>query len=157
MTIRNNNTHLLVEMVNAVLAAFYHVASTDQNPTHTLCPVGKDLWCGWQRDPKNYKHKHELPGAVVELLEPLFEELSNADLLVKCLHGKTQNPNECLNKVIWSCCPKEMWASYKTVQQAVYAVVAQYNDGNLAFIRTMHQFGINRGYFCLAICKKQDV
>ena len=67
-----NNTHSLADMVNAVLAAFYHVASTDKNLTYTLCPVGKDSWCGWQRDPENYKHKHGLPGAVVELLEQGF-------------------------------------------------------------------------------------
>ena len=72
------------------------------------------------------------------------------------MSGKTQNPNECLNKVIWSRCPKEIWTSYKTVQQAVYAAVAQFNDDNMAFIRTMHQFGNNPGNFCLAICKKQD-
>ena len=144
MVIRNN-THLLADMVNAVLAAFYHVANTDENPIHTLCPVGEDSWCSWQKGPEDYKHKHGLPGAVVELLEPLFEELSNADLLAKCLHGKTQNPNKCLNKVIWSRCPKEMCACYKTVQQA------QFNDGNMAFIRTMHQFGINPGHFCLGL------
>ena len=103
------NTHSLVDMVNAVLAAFYHVASTDEKPMHTLCPVGEDSWCGWQRDSTTYKHKHGLPEAIVELLEPIFEELSKPDLLARCLHGKTQNPNECLNKVIWSRCPKEIW------------------------------------------------
>ena len=151
------NTHSLVDMVNAVLAAFYHVACTDEKPMHTLCPVGEDSWCGWQRDSTTYKHKHGLPEAIVELLEPIFEELSKPDLLPRCLHGKTQNPNECLNKVIWSRCPKEIRASYRTIQQSVYTAVAHYNDGNVAYIKTMQQLGINPGHFCLAICQKLDM
>jgi len=134
-------------MVNAVLAVLYHVSSTDEKPNHSLCPVGENSWCGWQRDSASYKHKHGLPEAIVELLEPIFDDLSNPDLLARCPHGKTQNPNECLNKIIWSHCPKEMWASYKTVQQSAYAAVAHCNDDNITFIKTIIQLGINPGYF----------
>ena len=131
MAIRNN-TDSLVKMVDTVLATLYHVASTDENPNHTLCPTDDDTWCGWQKDSATYKHKHGLPKAVVELLEPIYEELSDPKLLSKCLHGKTQNPNECLNKLIWSRCPKKIWVSLKTVEQASYAAVAHFNDGNLS-------------------------
>ena len=155
MAIREN-THSLTDMVNSVLAVLYHVASTDDKPNHSLCPVGENSWCGWQRDSTTYKHRHGLPEAVVELLEPIFDDLSNPELLKKCLHGKTQNANECLNKEIWSRCPKEMWFSYKTVQQSAYAAVAKFNDGNISYAKTMMQLGINPGHFSLSICKKLD-
>jgi len=136
MAIRKN-TASLVDMVNVVWASLYHVASTDEKPQHTMCPVGENSWCGWQRDSSSYKHTHGLPDSVVELLEPIFEDLSKPELLSKCLHGKTQNPNECLNKVIWSRCPKDGWAGHKTVQQAAYAAVGYYNDRHITFINTV--------------------
>ena len=83
-------------MVNAVLAAFYHVTSSDKKPNHFLCPAGEDSWCGWQRDPSTYKHKRCLLETIINLLEAIFEDLSKPELLAKCLHGKTQNPNESL-------------------------------------------------------------
>ena len=113
MAIRNN-TGSLVDMVNAVNASLYHVASTNENPNHGLCPSGEDSWCGWQRDPSSYEHKHGLPDAILELLEPIYQDLADPSLLAKCLHGKTQNPNECLNKLIWSRCPKKVWVGLKT-------------------------------------------
>ena len=155
MAIRKN-THSVTEMVNAVWAVLYHVPSTENNPNHSMCPAGENSWCGWQRDSSTYKHKHGLPEVIVELLEPIFDDLSKPELLSRCVHGKTQNPNECLNKVIWSHCAKEMWVSYKTVQQAAYAAAAHFNDGNLSYIKIMKQLGIDPGHFCLSICQKLD-
>jgi len=155
MAIRSN-TDSLVNMVNAVLASLYHVASTDEDPNHDLCPSGQDTWCQYNKDSSTYKHKHGLPKAIIELLEPIYEELSHPQLLSKCLHGKTQNPNECLNKLIWSRCPKEVWVSLKTVQQASYSAVAHFNDGNISFLNVMQQIGITPGFFTTLLCKKQD-
>ena len=70
---------------------------------------------------------------------------------------KSQNPNECLNKLIWSRCPKEIWVSLKTVEQASYAAVAHFNDGNLSLLNVLQHIGVNPGYFTTAICKKQDI
>ena len=156
MAIRSN-TESLVKMVDTVLATLYHVASADENPKHSLCPSGNDAWCGWQKDSATYKQQHGLPTAVVELLEPIHEELTDLKLLSKCLHGKTQNPKECLNKLIWWRCSKEIWVSLKTVQQASYAAVANFNDGNVSFLNVLQQIGVNLGYFTTAICKKQDL
>ena len=38
-----------------------------------------------------------------------YSDLSNINLLKRCLHGKEQNPNETVNRVIW-----------KTVQQMIF-------------------------------------
>ena len=91
------NTDSLIDMRNAVWASLYHVASSDESPNHFMWPTGNDSWCKWQKDAATYKHTLGLPAAIVSLLEPIYDDLSNANLLAKCLHGKTQNPNECLN------------------------------------------------------------
>ena len=126
----SQNTHSLAEMINAVYASLHHIASTDENQNHS---IGKDSWCKWQKDPDNYEYQHALTEPAVELLEPIYEDPCNPNLLTKCLHGKIQNPNECLNKAIWSRCPKEVWVSLKPVEQAAFAAVAHFNNGNIFF------------------------
>ena len=48
------------KMATAIKAVVYHVASTDSNPQHHLCPDGDDSWCGYKRDMESYKHKNGL-------------------------------------------------------------------------------------------------
>ena len=45
-----NNTHIIEDMENAVLAIWHHTRSTDANPDHDLCPQGETSWCGYQRE-----------------------------------------------------------------------------------------------------------
>ena len=74
------------EMVKAVKASLFHVASIDGNPQHHLCPKGKDSWCGYQRDSQTYQHKNGIPKPIVELVEPIFDDLANPALLNKSIH-----------------------------------------------------------------------
>jgi hypothetical protein len=46
------------KMANAIQASLLHVASTDENPQHHLCPKGNDSWCGYQIDSETYTHKN---------------------------------------------------------------------------------------------------
>ena len=55
---------------------------------------------GSKKNPETYKHKKGLPKAIVHFIKSVFQDLSKESLLSKCLHGKTQNVNECLNKLI---------------------------------------------------------
>ena len=48
-----------------------------------------------------------LPKNVILQVKPIFVNLSEDDLLEKCLHGKTQNQNESFNGMIWQRIPKE--------------------------------------------------
>ena len=137
-----------------MLATLYHVARTDEAPNHNMCSSCENTWCRWHKDPSTYKHG--LPTAIVELLEPLYEELSHPQLLSKCLHGETHNPNECLNKLIWSRCPKEVWVSLMTTQQATNAAVAHFNDGNISFLNVLQHMGVDPAFYTMLISKKQD-
>ena len=72
MAIREN-THNLTDMVDGVLAVLYHVVRTNDKPNHSMSPVGENSWCGWQRNSTTYKRRHDLPEAVIELLEPVLD------------------------------------------------------------------------------------
>ena len=112
----------LVSMQQNAQATLYHVASTDDRPDHTSCPM--DSWCGWHNDPNNYKHRHGLPAEIVSLIEPIYHDLCDESLLKKCLHGQTQNANECLNKVVWDHCSKNVFVGRDTLEEAVYSSVS---------------------------------
>ena len=84
----------IIAMQNNLMASLYHVSSTDNNPNHHMCPNGDKSWCGYNRNKETFQHVHELPEAIVELVEPIYDELTSADLLKKYLHGMTQNNNE---------------------------------------------------------------
>lgn len=68
MAIRENKGDL-VGIQRVILATLYHVAISDANLPHGLCP--SDSWCKFNNDPENFKHKHGLPEAIVEVLEPI--------------------------------------------------------------------------------------
>ena len=60
------------KMASAIKAVLYHVASTDSNPQHHICPDGDDIdsWCGCKRNQEGYKHKHGIPDAIVKSICP---------------------------------------------------------------------------------------
>ena len=54
------------------MATLYHVSSTDEEPNHSFCPDGPNKWCKYNLDPSTYKHRHGLPQAVVDVIEPVM-------------------------------------------------------------------------------------
>ncbi|GFS48717.1 uncharacterized protein TNCV_3444411 [Trichonephila clavipes] len=90
-------------MQQAIWAIFLHKLSTDEKPQHGFCPSDSDTWCKFKKAEllgETYYHKNSLPVDVVEAMRPVFRDLANPELLKKCLHGGTQNPNESVNNVI---------------------------------------------------------
>ena len=155
MAIRQN-THSLNAMQQAILASLYHCKSTDENPNHHLCPSGPESWCKWQADPATYKHKKGLPQCIIDLIEPIYEDLSRPELLAKCLHGKTQNPNEALNKLIWDRCGKMVWVSRKVAQDATNKAISHFNDGKISLLRLLRCLGVDPGPFTVESVMKSD-
>ncbi|GFV50450.1 uncharacterized protein TNCV_2082011 [Trichonephila clavipes] len=112
------NLSSVKDMRQGIWAIFLHKISTDENPQHGFCPSGPDTWCRYKKaqlENKVYHHKHKLPVAVVEAIRPIFRDLSDPELLKKCLHGNTQNPNESINNVIWSRVPKKTFVHLETL------------------------------------------
>ncbi|GFW79929.1 uncharacterized protein TNCV_3899301 [Trichonephila clavipes] len=77
-----------------------------------------DTWCKFKKAKllgETYHHKNSLPVDVVEAMRPVFRDLANPEVLKKCLHGGTQNPNESVNNVIWSRVPKKTFVQLEVL------------------------------------------
>lgn len=92
-------------MKTAIHATLFQCASNDQQPLHNQCPDGASKLCGYKRDIANktntFKHGYGLPLNIIGLMKPIYERLSDDELLKKCLHGKTHKQNEASNRIIW--------------------------------------------------------
>lgn len=144
-----NNSETLAQMKTAIWATFFHKASTDEKPQHGLCPKGATSWCRFNRSEalgQKYLHKHSLPLAVIECIKPVYQDLTKDDLLKKCLHGKTQNVNECFNNVVWTRCPKTVFVGMEVLKVGVYDAVLSFNDGNAGKLRVLEALGCEPGY-----------
>ncbi len=114
-------------------------------------------WCKWWQDQLNstqsYKKNVDLPLAIKKKLEPIFREISQDELLEKCLHGQTQNENESLNSVIWRKCPKSVFVCRKVLEIAVCSAVVEFNDGYCGIASVLKKLGLKTGRctsdFCL--------
>jgi hypothetical protein len=145
------------KMATAIKATLFHVASSDSDPQHHLCPDGDDSWCGYKREKESYQHKNGIPKCIVQKIEPVFDDLSKLELLQKCTHGLTQNVNECLNGLIWDRCPKTTYVELETVTLATYLAVLKFNDGDISFLKLFKDLDIEPGVFTLKGAEKCDV
>ena len=149
LAIRKNKNNLN-GMKSDIMAGLYHLASSIEKPQHHLCPEGKNSWCGWQRDKANgtstYKPKNGLPGAIVEVVKPIYETLSSESLLSRCLDSYTQNPNEAVNNLIWKRCPKKTYQGKKIVEICTASAVTAFNDGCLSIADVLRKCGVSPGF-----------
>lgn len=81
----------------------------------------------------------------METIKPVFQDLAAPQLLKKCIHGQTQNPNESLNSVIWNRLPKTVFVGLKTLHFGVYDAIASYNEGYIVKCDTIKRLRINLG------------
>ncbi|GFV68794.1 uncharacterized protein TNCV_1969661 [Trichonephila clavipes] len=144
-----------------VIAALFHCSSSVEKPMHGQCPIGKDSWCYYQRAlscGKKPKEKYKgLSNEVLNMIKPTYLELCTKELLTKCLHGKTQNSNECLNGVIWQRVPKEVFVCLKTLKSGALDAVIQFNDGYKGCVEIFKKLNITPVYFTLKSYKHLDI
>jgi hypothetical protein len=92
-------------MKRAVWALLFHKLLTNEKPQHGVCPSGGDNWCKFKNSTSSgvaSERKHSLPAALMDAIKPVFRDLAGVDPLKKRFHGKTHNPNEHVNSVIWT-------------------------------------------------------
>ncbi|GFV94801.1 uncharacterized protein TNCV_1027991 [Trichonephila clavipes] len=125
--IRCNSTSVK-EMRKAIWAVWGHSCSTDDEPIHWFCPTNPNTWY-----------------------------LSHPALLKKCLGGKTQNPNESLNSLIWKFCPKTIGSRLQIAEIAANLETSVFNDGNQILITILEKFGlkINRNV-CVPLAERDN-
>lgn len=149
------------EMQRAVMATFYHITSTDAEPHHELCPPGPLSWCKHRAAEAEGKpqppHKYKLHSRVAEALLPVYQRLSDPQLLERCRGNKTQNASESLHSVVWSLLSKDEHASLFTVEAAVHEAVAKYNSGSLrAYTEVCAALGIKPGTLAIQRAAEKD-
>ena len=155
------NPHSESEMKKAIWATFDHKCSTDENPKHDNCPPGENSWCKWrvaeaQGTTASFKHPPALDEKVQKAIHPIYEALSNDDLLRRCTGGNTQNDNESLNALIWMLAPKHLHCGEKTVKIAVYIAASKFNEGYTAIVKLMTIMGIIVGRSALNFAQMTD-
>lgn len=89
-------------------------------------------------------------------IRPIFRDLSNPELLKRCLHKGTQHANESLNNLIWTRIPKNIFVMKENLELGVYEAVASYNKGNLARLEILDKLGIRPGQHCVRTMNNFD-
>lgn len=138
------------EMYKAIWAIYFHKGSTDSNPQHHLCPSGPNSWCKFQKAAANgteeeYKHLKPLAPAILDEIKVVFENLSNPDLLRKCLGGRTQNANESFNNVLWNFAPKNEYIGLQSLELAAYLACITFSTGYKGILHLMKKLDVNPG------------
>ena len=139
-----------VQMKRNVFASVMHMVSTDEDPRHRFCPDGEKSWCFFNRAKALHEtpreHRPTLTREVMEKLLPVYERLSNPDLLQRCSRMKTQNANECFNAQVWRRVPKTEPASLNTVNLGLTMAVLEFNVGPAGFHKILEKLGMSVGY-----------
>ena len=103
-----------------------------------------------------YKHTNPLPVAVVDVMRPIYESLSDEKLLSRCVDGYTQNACESFNSVLWSMCPKEKFVGVDILQLAVCSAVCVFNDGRVSVKDLLEAVGVTCGKNHLEYLSNRD-
>ncbi|GFW98760.1 uncharacterized protein TNCV_2251231 [Trichonephila clavipes] len=139
-----SNIGNLDKMQSAVIAAFFHCFASK----HGQFPVGAERWCKFQRAKASnivYQDKSlGLPQNIVNTIKPVYMDLCDRNLLKKCLHGKTQNPNESFNAILWQTLPKEVFVEHQTLRLGSYTDVVQFNNDFQRLISILNEMGMFR-------------
>ena len=154
--IRGNKNNL-EGMRKSIWSIYFHKLSTNEQPYHKgMCDP---RWCKYlkaEQEGKQLDHDNSLPKAVLDLMKPIFRDLTNPDLLRKCLEGYTQNSNESLNNMIWNYCPKNKYHGIKTVEIAVGLSVTNFNDGAIGWKNIFDKLELEYGKFSEDYLRQTD-
>ncbi|XP_066591618.1 uncharacterized protein [Prorops nasuta] len=106
----------------------------------------------------SFKHSARLiDEKVEEHIRPIYEELSNDDLMTRCLGGHTQNSNESFNSTVWHITPKHLNSGKKIVEIAAYMAAGMFNGGYSAVLHTMQLLNLKIGQQCKMFADNVDI
>ena len=90
-----------------------------------------------------FRHNYlPLDLAVLEVLHPIYTDLSRAELLNRCKGSKTQNNNESYNGLLWHFAPKHLRSGLKTIELANFFTVGIFNDGMKSVLKMFTTMGV---------------
>ena len=97
-----------------------------------------------------------MPARFLSKLKLIFDDLSSADLVSRCLDGYTQNANESLHGMIWSRCPKAKSFGMQQVQFAVSSAISEFNSGAKFHTTVLESMNISPGTYITLYCEELD-
>ena len=152
------NLHNVPAMQREIMAGLYHTcANEDPSVQHCYCPNGEGSWCYWQRgQSRSDSSKHSLPAVFLPVLKPIYEALSDGNLLGRCADGFTQNANESFNSILWLRCPKHRFHGPKSVRSALASAVLQFNEGATAILNVVQQMNLPVSVHALEAAGRRD-
>jgi len=158
LAIRRNPDNV-EEMEKSVMATYFHMISTNENPQHQYCPAGAESWCKWRiyeaaGKTEDYNHAPSLPEDLQKYLLPIYKDLSQRELLEKCLGRHTQNPNESFNALVSKLAPKHLNTGIKIIQIAAFIATVIFNEGYDAILKIMDTLDIVLGRECHLYAKE---
>ncbi|KAG5883373.1 hypothetical protein JTB14_009071 [Gonioctena quinquepunctata] len=134
-------------MKNAILASLYHKCSTDAKPQHQYCPASRFM-VAYQKavaTKQNYNHPPAFDQEIQDLLQPIYEELTDEKLLERCLGANRENNNESYNSCVWNIAPKHKFVGKKTLEIAALSAACIFNEGLLPILKVMEVMGVRIG------------
>lgn len=137
-------------MKKNIIASLHHnINLNDPEKQHRYCPIGDKSWCKWQLDKatgtKTFNVDECLPEVFLEILRPVYMNLSDSKLLRRCVRGKTQNPNESINSMVWVRCPKHKYHGTRVIRFATASAVCHFHGGAAIKERVMQRLLIPAG------------
>ena len=141
------------EMSKGIWATLKHCWSTDDARQHEDCPDGVTSWCFYRRaiakgDINPFQHSKLLKTPLdKERLEkhlvPVYQRLTEPNLLARCLKKVTQNANESYHGVLWSRCSKKKFHGAKKVMFSLITAAADFNFGPAAAVEVDAAYGVD--------------
>jgi len=87
-------------MVDSIWAIYYHMIKSTKMELpeqHQYYLKGDASWCKYWSNRESYEESRRLAPVFLEVLKPIFKDLTNENLLGRCMLGLTQNQNEAIN------------------------------------------------------------
>ena len=100
---------------------------------------------------QTYCHQHFL-----EVIKPIWAQLTDKGLLEKCVCGATQNRNEAWNGMLWGICPKTKFCGTSVVKLCAALTCLRFNNGLGPYCEVLEAMGIERGAFTASGLAEQD-
>ena len=92
----------------------------------------------------------------MEQLKPIYKDLSEQELLHRCLGGYTQNSNESFNNSVWKIVTKTSFSGVHVLTAGACIAVICFNDGRVGFLNIMEAFDVKPGVAAIEWAQKSN-
>ena len=96
------------------------------------------------------------PAAIMRVIKPIYEYLTQPNLLERCLGGYTQNSNESFNQSIWKLIPKGRFRGRAALEIGVCIATCSFKDEKSGFLAIKTAFDVHHGASAVNWAKSED-